>query len=509
MKSNPGMTRHKSHAKYLYPGCGIDFCADQDGTSPCQEAFNNGQVWRRAQRKKDPMSKSRYKIVETWRNWADFPTELRNIGHCAGGVSSACFALNHCVREDKSRWVKRLPESMLRFFARDCVEVLYALRGDGVPQTAIDALDLMVRGRVPGLISLGEQARLEAKHEWRHLKKSLALGNGCVIEFVKQIQSVVALVLDLTSDCDDSLRRSETNSKSITTKALIDSGLALVSIPYRQKGPVTSGWNLRQNSISDSSQAAHLEGMNIGLAHAYCAPVPTCAIDIDNYTTARPWLQTHGIDLKELLFTDNAVVIWSGKKYSLKLLYKLPAGTAPMVSTKINGPDDRVALEFRCATLDGKTVQDVLPPSRHPSGTEYRWIGRGNPLLLPEIPESLIELWNKLISKRAGVAGRNFALGLIMGQRPESPRQIAIIKDALSHISADCPYEVWRNIVWGIISTNWTCAEEIAEEWSRTAPNRYAEDAFWTLVNSYMPQRENQITVGTIYHHARLGGWNG
>lgn len=208
----------------------------------------------------------------------------------------------------------------------------------------------------------------------------------------------------------------------VTTKALIDSGLALVGIPYGQKAPATSGWNLRENCITDSSKAAHLQGGNIGLAHAYCAPVPTCAIDIDNYTTAKPWLETHGIDLRELLLEENAVVILSGKKYSLKLLYKLPVGTTPMVSTKINGPDDRVSLEFRCATIGGKTVQDVLPPSKHPSGTEYQWVGRGNPLSLPEIPESLIALWHKLISKSAGVASRKFAPGFITGPRPQSPR---------------------------------------------------------------------------------------
>lgn len=299
------------------------------------------------------------------------------------------------------------------------------------------------------------------------------------------------------------------NLNPITTKALIESGLALVGIPYGQKGPATSGWNLRQNCVTDTSKAARLQGGNIGLAHAYCEPVPTCAIDIDNYTTAKPWLETHGISLVDLLLAQDAVVIWSGKKYSLKLLYKLPAGTSPIVSTKINGPDGRVALEFRCASRDGKTVQDVLPPSKHPSGSEYQWIGRGNPLRLPEIPESLIALWHKLISKRAVVASRRFAPELIIGQRLQSPRQIAIVKEALSHISADCSYEVWRNIVWAILSTNWTCAEEIAEEWSRTAPDRYAEDAFWTLVNSYMFQQENPITGGTIWHHARLGGWNG
>jgi hypothetical protein len=299
------------------------------------------------------------------------------------------------------------------------------------------------------------------------------------------------------------------NLNPVTTKALIHAGWALVAIPRGQKAPVHSGWNLRQNCITDPGQSARLQGGNIGLVHVFCAPVPTCAIDVDNYTTAKPWLETHGIDLNGLLLAEDAVVIASGKKFSLKLLYRLPAGTAPLVSTKINGPDDRVALEFRCATREGKTVQDVIPPSRHPSGTEYQWIGRGNPLRLPEIPESLIELWNKLITNRAGVASRKFAPGLIREQRLESPRQIAIIKEALSHISADCSYEVWRNIVWAILSTNWTSAEEIAEEWSRTAPDRYSEEAFWTLVNSYMPELDNPITAGTIYYRARLGGWHG
>jgi hypothetical protein len=299
------------------------------------------------------------------------------------------------------------------------------------------------------------------------------------------------------------------NLNPVTAKTLIESGLALVGIPFGQKGPITSGWNLRQNCVTDPSKAVQLLGGNIGLAHAYCAPAPTCAIDIDNYIAAKPWLETHGIDLKDLLLAESAVVISSGKKFSLKLLYRLPAGTAPMVSTRINGSDERVALEFRCATMSGKTVQDVLPPSKHPSGTEYQWVGRGNPLRLPEIPESLIALWHKLIAKRAGVASRKFAPELIIGQRLQSPRQIAIIKEALSHISADCSYETWRSVCWSVLSTNWSCAEEIAEEWSRTAPDRFAEDAFWTLVNSYMPQLDNQITAGTIYHHARAGGWHG
>ncbi len=178
-------------------------------STPCQQAFNNGQAWRRSQRQAHPMPFSAYKIAETAQNWADYHTELRNIGLCAGGDTSTCYALRHCVREDKSMWVKRLPECMVHDFARNVVEVLYALKGDGVPQPAIDALEQMVRDQVPRLISLGEQARLEAKHDWQRLRKPLASGQGCfVTAFVLEMQSVVALVLDQTSDCDDPLRRS-------------------------------------------------------------------------------------------------------------------------------------------------------------------------------------------------------------------------------------------------------------------------------------------------------------
>ena len=290
---------------------------------------------------------------------------------------------------------------------------------------------------------------------------------------------------------------------------MLQAGWALLPIPRGQKGPVHSGWNLPSGCITSVDSQQGLEGLNIGLAHAYCTPTPTCAIDIDNYKSAKAWLETHRIDLAGLLHAEDAVVIWSGKRYSLKLIYKLPLGTKPVASTKIDGADGRVVLELRCATRDGKTVQDVLPPSVHPSGTEYRWMGHGDPLLLPEIPVALLNLWGTLSANVGKVANRQFAVGLNDGGRMESPRQIAIIQDALSYITADCSYEAWRNIVWAILSTRWACAEAIAQKWSQTGPERYDEAAFWTLVNSYMPQRGNQITVGTLYHHARKGGWHG
>ncbi len=165
-------------------------------TNRSQKAFDTGKAWRNNQRKQNPMSFSNYKIVETGEYWSDFLDELITIGRCASGDKTACYGLMHCGKEDKAFWVKRLPESMLESFSRDVVEVLYALRGDGIQQREIDYLERMVNLAAPRLIELGELARLEAKNDWPHVSKSLASGNGYIYQFVAEMQSLVTRVVD-------------------------------------------------------------------------------------------------------------------------------------------------------------------------------------------------------------------------------------------------------------------------------------------------------------------------
>jgi hypothetical protein len=299
------------------------------------------------------------------------------------------------------------------------------------------------------------------------------------------------------------------DEKGIVLANLLQAGMALVPIPLGSKSPNAKNWNLPSNCVTNPAQANSLDGLNVGLAHAYCTPSPTCALDIDNYPNAKDWLASHDIELDSLWKAQDAVVILSGKKNSMKLLYKLSGNISPLESKKIVGPDGSSALEFRCATKDGKTVQDVLPPSMHPDGHQYRWMGSGDPTQMPEIPQQLLELWLELISKCGRVAKRQCAFSGISHLRQETPREIATIDAALKHIDADCDYETWRNIVWAILSTGWTCAEDLAIAWSQSAPERFEDDAFWLVANSYIPGHKNQITVGSIYYFARNGGWNG
>ncbi len=298
---------------------------------------------------------------------------------------------------------------------------------------------------------------------------------------------------------------------------LIQSGLALVPVPYREKGPTSRGWNLRENAINTHQGALLLDGKNIGVAHAFCIPTPTCAIDLDNYKESKKWLAKEGIDLDQLLRSPDAVVIWSGKENSRKLLYRLPQDVGALESKQVHGPDGTMMLEFRCAAKNGTTVQDILPPSVHPTGSQYQWIGSGSPLSIPDIPKDLLQFWlNLATSKRTctrPVRQSNCPcskpLTLLRDPRPETPREVAVLKEMLSYISADCGRDIWRDIVWAILSTAWSCSVDIAKAWSQSAPTRYEDDAFWTLVQTYDADREGSPTLGTVYHHARLGGWIG
>lgn len=89
--------------------------------------------------------------------------------------------------------------------------------------------------------------------------------------------------------------------------------------------------------------------------------------------------------------------------------------------------------------------------------------------------------------------------------RPENTENIAQVKDQLKHVSANCTYDKWRNAVWSILATGWDCAESIAREWSESAPDRFSEDSFKNVVDSFDPH--GGIRLGTLVYMAREGGW--
>ena len=285
-------------------------------------------------------------------------------------------------------------------------------------------------------------------------------------------------------------------------EAMLKAGRTLVPIPSGKKRPFHRSWNHRDNVICSPDQVSRLSGMNMGLAHAFCTPNPTCAIDLDDLTQATKWLSDRSVDLLALQSAPDAVGIVSGKINSFKLIYRLPDGVPALASKAITGPSGNMMLEFRCATKKGLTVQDVLPPSIHPSGSQYRWVGAGSLLSLPTLPECLLQIWMGLLE----VKHRKQKVISTSITTPETPRQIALLKQKLALVDADCNYETYRNVIWGIASKGWECAYQIALDWSLTAEYRFEEHTLDALFYSYDPDRDDRITVGTIYYYAQQGG---
>lgn len=162
-------------------------------------------------------------------------------------------------------------------------------------------------------------------------------------------------------------------------------GWKLCRITKGLKAPTYEGWPdnpVASDAVGDSG---------LGLLHSHSG---TCAIDFDDLASAQGWLDARDIDLNDLLHADDAVQIKSGRDNRAKLLYRLPPGTHPLTTAKVKNANGSMMIEFRCASHDGKGIQDVLPPTIHPdTGKPYEWAGAGDYQNLPVLPSSLHAVW--------------------------------------------------------------------------------------------------------------------
>ena len=284
-------------------------------------------------------------------------------------------------------------------------------------------------------------------------------------------------------------------------QAYVKSGLALVPIPRGTKGPVTAGWNEPGQAVTDIDAASRLDG-NVGIAHAYSTP-RTAAIDVDDLAGATVWLAGHGIDLAALINATDAVWIDSGRPNRAKLLYRLH-DDMPAIPSKVIKEGSKTILEFRCATAEGKTVQDVLPPSIHPdTGKPYQWAGRGHWDKLPALPLKVAALWQSMLSPKSATPQGLAELGprparldakplsptlmILAGAPHETPDEITKIQAWLDLIPAACSRDQWRNTVWAVHDLQWACAEDLARQWSMTAPAQFDADAFDLVWRTFKP----------------------
>jgi hypothetical protein len=207
----------------------------------------------------------------------------------------------------------------------------------------------------------------------------------------------------------------------------IEEGLSLCAIDVGKKAPTYKGWNTKPIPLDA------VDGITgAGLLHALSG---TCALDIDNMDAARPWLAERGVNVDALLNADDAVRIDSGRPGRAKLLYRMKPRPLRTFKPKDSG------LELRCATAEGKSVQDVLPPTIHPDTKKpYVWAGGilsdwRNP---PPIPARLLSIWREL-------AGPIEPTASLPAQSAPKIDLVKLRKAAFRH-DPNCEYDEWIKV---------------------------------------------------------------
>lgn len=160
----------------------------------CSDALRAGLE----QRRKIKMVRgAEYKIREIQGRLADYPEELVNVGKCAAGDQIACLGLHHCGSDDKAIWVRHIPALISFRLGLDLVGTLYALKDDGFTLSQIDQLQQFADGEIPELLKLAEIARLDAKSNWKGLKKQLAAGTGSTYDFAVGVNDFADAIVGL------------------------------------------------------------------------------------------------------------------------------------------------------------------------------------------------------------------------------------------------------------------------------------------------------------------------
>ncbi len=142
---------------------------------------------------------------------------------------------------------------------------------------------------------------------------------------------------------------------------------------------------------------------------------------------------------------------------------------APIRTKQIVDPETGgMVLEFRCASANGLTVQDVLPPSIHPdTGKPYHWAGKGDWRDIPEIPDQLLAVWQAQFKPPSVQSSPHDGTPHDSAVITLSPETIQHLRSALLSMRAD-DYALWVKIGMALKSLG-DVGRGLWLEWSLTS----------------------------------------
>lgn len=289
------------------------------------------------------------------------------------------------------------------------------------------------------------------------------------------------------------------------THEYVANGMALVAIPSRLKGPLSVGWNKQDSVITDPMVASSLTE-NVGLAHAYNPSGPTMALDIDDLPMAKDWLKERGIDLDAYFAADDGVQIVSGKQGRAKFLFRLPPGIKPIRTVQIKDPKTGdMVLEFRCASANGLTVQDVLPPSIHPeTRAPYEWGGKGDWRNIPTIPSDLLKVWQDQLGSPSP-SGPGPSTIMTKPVIEVDAQTIQHLRSATLSMRSD-DHSLWVKVGMALKELG-EVGRGIWMEWSLTSPKSLDGNGPLDVAKTWDGFKPTQIGYKFVFAEAQRRGW--
>ncbi|MGB8278067.1 MAG: phage/plasmid primase, P4 family [Methylovirgula sp.] len=126
---------------------------------------------------------------------------------------------------------------------------------------------------------------------------------------------------------------------------------------------------------------------------------------------------------------------------------------------------------------------------------------------MPLPVDDFVKRGREIIAERAALnprAAQRSNLSLTAAALPETPDNIARVKEMLTGIDPDVLYPEWRQVCWSVMATGWACAETLIREWSG-AGTKFNETRFSKVVRDFDPSRGTGF--GSLVYYARKNGW--